>query len=61
MKVSPDGVTFSTADSDNAYHYSDIDLRDFPMTSTFYIVFDAEMSSNEDYWFLDAIGITGVR
>jgi hypothetical protein len=67
VKVSPDGVTFTTvkvftaADSNNAYQYADIDLGTFPMTSTFSIAFDAEMSPDGDFWFLDDIRITGVR
>jgi hypothetical protein len=31
------------------------------MTSTFSIVFDAEMNSTSDRWFIDDIEITGVR
>jgi hypothetical protein len=31
------------------------------MTTTFTIAFDAEMSSTNDYWFIDNIQITGVR
>ncbi len=31
------------------------------MTATFSIAFDAEMSSTGDYWFIDAIQVTGVR
>jgi hypothetical protein len=69
VKVSPDGVTFTTvqefapADSDDTYHFVDINLSDLgvPMTSAFQILFDAAMSSDTDSWFLDDIQISGVR
>ena len=55
VKVSPDGVTFTTVkvytstDSTNTYGYFDADLTSFPMTANFSIAFDAEMSSVGDY------------
>jgi len=72
VKVSPDGVTFTTvkvftsADSNSTYRYYDIDLATCatttcPMTATFSIVFDAEMSSTGDYWFIDNMRILGVK
>jgi hypothetical protein len=67
VKVSPDGVAFTTvkvftsADSNDTYRYYDLDLAGFAMTATFRIAFDAEMSSTGDYWFIDNIQITGVR
>jgi len=67
VKVSPGGVSFTTvkvfssADSNNTYRYYDLDLSGFAMTDTFSIAFDAEMSSTNDYWFIDNIQITGVR
>ena len=67
VKVSPDGVTFTTvktftsANSDNTYHYVDLDQSALPMTSNFQIAFDAQMSSTGDYWFLDKIEIIGVK
>jgi hypothetical protein len=67
VKVSPDGVTFTTvkvftsADSNNTYRYYDLDLTSFMMTTTSRIAFDAEMSSDVDYWFIDNIQVTGVR
>ena len=67
VKVSPDGVTFTTvkvftrADSNNTYRYYDIDLASFTMTANFSIAFDAEMSSTGDYWFIDNIRILGMK
>src|SRR5438034_847467 len=67
VKVSPDGVTFTTvkvftrADSNNTYRYYDIDLASFTMTANFSIAFDAEMSSTGDYWFIDNIRIKGMK
>ena len=67
VKVSPDGVTFTTvkvftsADSNNTYRYYDLDLAGFAMTANFSIAFDAEMSSTGDNWFIDNIQITGAR
>jgi hypothetical protein len=63
VKFSPDGVTFTTVktftstESNNTYRYYDLSLSGFPMTSNFQIAFDAEMSSDGDYWFLDDIEI----
>ena len=66
MKVSPDGQSFTTvkiytaSGSDNQYHFYEIDLSGFPMTSGFVIMFDAEMSGRGDRWYLDDIEIFGV-
>jgi len=66
VKVSPDGLNFTTvktftaADSDNLYHFHEIDLSGFQMTSGFVIMFDAEMSGRGDRWYLDDIEIFGV-
>ncbi|MGH7274212.1 MAG: hypothetical protein ACREIQ_07145, partial [Nitrospiria bacterium] len=63
IKVSSNGVTFTTVktftstDSDSTYRYYDLSLTGFSMTSNFQIAFDAEMSSDGDYWFLDDIQI----
>ena len=67
VKVSSDGVnyttvmTFTAADSDDTYHFYDIDLSNFEMTSGFHIVFDAEMSGRGDRWYLDDIEIVGIQ
>ena len=64
--VSSDGfnftpvAVFTAADSDNIYHGWDVDLSGFAMTSNFRIVFESEMSSRKDYWYLDDIEIIGV-
>ena len=64
--VSPDGVnftpvkTFGAADSDNTYHFYEIDLSGFAMTDTFVIRFDAEMSGRRDYLYVDDVEVYGV-
>jgi len=66
VKVSPDGQSFTTvkiytaSDSDNQYHFYEINLSGFPMTSGFVIMFDAGMSGGQDRWYLDDIEIFGV-
>ncbi len=51
----------TSAVSNNAYLAYDIDLSGFDMTSNFHIVFDAEMDSSKDLFFVDDIDIIGVR
>ncbi|NOG53262.1 MAG: S8 family serine peptidase [Planctomycetes bacterium] len=64
--VSEDGVnyslvyTFTNSVSDNQYHYYDLDLSGYNMTSDFSVVFEAGMNSKKDYWYLDDIDIIGV-
>ncbi|MFH1003352.1 MAG: hypothetical protein V1780_04330, partial [Chloroflexota bacterium] len=61
--VSPDGSnwtvvkTWVDGDDDNVYHYNDIDLSAFTMSSQFWIAFDAEMANNTDYLYIDDIKI----
>jgi hypothetical protein len=45
--------TWTNADSDNTYHYVDIDLSPYTMSSEFYIAFDAQMSDTGDYFYVD--------
>ncbi len=65
VKVSSDGVdypivkTFTSADSDDIYHYCYIDLSSMTMTADFRVVFDAEMNATNDRWFVDDIEIIG--
>jgi 3-phytase len=54
-------LTLTPTQSNNTYRFYDISLGSFAMTSTFTIIFDAEMSSTNDSWFIDNIRITGVR
>jgi hypothetical protein len=45
--------TWEDGDDDNTYHFYDIDLSGFAMSSEFYVAFDAEMSGNNDYPYID--------
>ncbi len=63
---SPDGVnytnvlTLNSAVSDNQYHYYDLNLSGFTMTSNARVAFDANMSATSDYLWVDDIDIVGV-
>jgi hypothetical protein len=46
-------------DSDNQYHFCDIDLSTFAMSDEFWIAFDSEMNANNDYFYVDDIKIMG--
>jgi hypothetical protein len=64
--VSSNGVDWTTAytwtdaDSDNSYHYYDIDLTPYSFTSQFKIAFNAHMSGNGDYFYVDNLDIAWV-
>lgn len=45
--------TWTAADSDDTYHFVDIDLSPYTMSSEFYIALDAEMSGTLDYFYVD--------
>jgi hypothetical protein len=57
--VSPDDTNWTTVktwvdgDDDNVYHFCDIDLSGFTMSSEFWIAFDAQMSASDDYLYID--------
>lgn len=61
--VSPDGSnwtvmkTFTSSDSDNAYHFYAIDLSGLGISSQVFIAFDAGMSSGADYWYVDDVEV----
>ena len=61
--VSPDDEHWTMVEKwvdgedDNVYRFYDIDLSSFPMTSEFWIAFDAEMSGTGDYFYVDDIRI----
>ena len=61
--VSPDGSnwtvmkTFTSSDSDNAYHFYAIDLSGLGISSQVFIAFDAGMSSSADYWYVDDVEV----
>lgn len=58
-----DGVAWDTVqtwvdgDDDNIYRFYDIDLSGYNMSDEFYICFDADMSSDLDYLYIDDIAI----
>lgn len=62
-EVSSDGVnwdiveTWTWEDSDNAYHYVDINLATFEMTERFWISFNAHMDQTSDYFYVDKIDV----
>ncbi len=64
-RVSPDGShwsevrTWTSADSDNTYHAVDIDLSPYSMSKEFWIEFVSGMDRSNDYFYIDAIAITG--
>lgn len=63
--VSPDDIQWTvvrvwdSSDSDNTYHYYDIDLSPFTMSEVYWIAFDSEMSANNDYFYIDQLRIVG--
>ena len=63
--VSPDGVdwtvlkTWSDGEDDNTYRFYQFDLSSFPMTSQFWVAFDAEMSAANDRFYVDDLTFTG--
>lgn len=63
--VSPDDTnwttvkTWTSADSDNTYHFVDVDLSPYTMSSEFWIAFDSEMNSKNDYFYVDNLMIVG--
>ena len=52
--------TWTPADSDNVYHFVDIDLSPYTMSSEFYVAFDADMSNTGDYFYVDDMVIKTV-
>ena len=63
--VSSDGVqwttvrTWTSADSDRTYHFYDIDLSPYTMSSEFWIAFNSGMNSPNDYFYVDLLEIVG--
>ena len=51
--------TWTSADSDDTYHFNDIDLSPYTMSSEFWIAFDSGMNANNDYFYVDDLNITG--
>jgi hypothetical protein len=49
--------TWGSKDDDNTYHFYDIDLSSYNLTSQFWIAFDAEMGWTDDYFYVDDLRI----
>lgn len=62
--VSPDGQTWTTvytwtsADSDNTYHFYDIDLSPYTMSGEFWIAFQSGMNHKNDSFYVDNLEIS---
>ncbi len=62
--VSPDDETWTTvqtwtsADSDNTYHFYDIDLSLFAMSDEYWVAFQSGMNHQNDYFYVDDLKIT---
>jgi hypothetical protein len=52
--------TWVDGDDDNIYHFHDIDLSPYTLTSEFWIAFQANMSSRRDYFYVDDLKIKGL-
>ena len=52
--------TWTSADSDNAYHFVDVDLSPYTMSSEFWIAFDSGMDHKKDYFYVDDLRIVKV-
>ncbi|MEW6034289.1 MAG: hypothetical protein AB1603_05495 [Chloroflexota bacterium] len=63
--VSPDGSQWTTVktwtrtDSDNTYHFVDIDLSPYAMSSEYWVAFHSEMNASNDYFYVDELEIVG--
>jgi hypothetical protein len=49
--------TWDSKDDDDTYHFYDIDLSSYNLTSQFWIAFDAEMGWTDDYFYVDDLRI----
>jgi hypothetical protein len=52
-------ASLNSAQSDNKYHYYELDLTSFLPATQIQIAFDAAMNANNDNWYLDDIRLTG--
>lgn len=52
-----DVYTWAYEDSDGAYHFIDIDLSPYAMTSQFWFALDANMSGTGDYLYVDDLRV----
>ena len=49
--------TWTNADSDGIYHFVDIDLSPYTMSSELYVAFDAQMSGTGDQFYVDDLAM----
>ena len=62
--ISPNGIdwtvvrTWTDLDDDNTYHFNNIDLSSYTLTSQFWIAFSANMGQTTDYFYVDNLEIT---
>jgi len=49
--------TWLEGDADNIYHFYDIDLSGFTMSSEFYIAFDVDLSHTNDQLYIDDVAL----
>jgi len=63
VRVSANGVslanTLTSAQSDNVYHYYEMDLTSLLPATQIQVTFDANMGDVNDNWYLDDIRVTG--
>ena len=65
-KVSSNGNDWTTVktwaygDDDDAYHYHEIDLAPYALSSQFWIAFEANMQQANDYLYIDDIEVVGI-
>jgi len=65
LLVSSNGTTWTTVktwvdgEDDNVYRFWDLDLSAYPLTSTFWIAFDANMAQPSDYFYVDYLWVVG--
>ncbi len=50
--------TWVNGDDDNAYHFRDVDLSPYGLSSQFWIAFDANMDQTTDYFYVDYLDVT---
>ena len=65
LLVSSNGSTWTTVktwvngEDDNVYRFWDFDLSAYPLTGTFWIAFDANLSGTGDYFYVDYLWVVG--
>lgn len=65
FQVSLNGATWTTvktwtaADSDNTYHFNDIDLSPYTLSNDFWFRFDSNMGDTDDFFYVDDFRVVG--